>query len=340
METVNNRQRKRLTEAMSRLFGRMVVAMMPIMPRFVVRWISRRYVAGVDMESALRVMRNLESQNACFTIDVLGEEITSIEEADYFIEEYERLIEMIVKEKLDANLSIKPTAFGLLIDRDKGLANIEKLLRKAAKHEVFVRLDMEDHRVTDDTIEVCLAMHEKGLENIGVVLQARLFRTNADIESICSKLGPGSDFRICKGIYLEPSEIAHTQYKEIVDASNEAIDKMLDGPSYVAIASHDLPVIDHALAALEERNMGPGVDDPRPDAPPPRKGKGEGYEFQMLLGVRGDVRRRLASQGHRTRVYIPYGEQWYEYSMRRLRENPTVAWHVTKAMLMPWTNKR
>ena len=325
---------------MSRLFGRMVVALMPIMPRFVVRWISRRYVAGVDISSALKVMKELEAQDACFTIDVLGEEITKLEEAEYFIEEYERLIEMIVEENLDANISIKPTAFGLLIDRDKGLENIEKLLKKAAEHEIFVRLDMEDHRVTDDTIDVCLAMHEKGLQNIGVVLQARLFRTNDDIEKICTKLGPLADFRICKGIYLEPSEIANTQYKEIVDASNDAIDKMLDGSSYVAVASHDLPVIEHALTALEERNMGPGIDDPRPNAPPVRKGKGEGYEFQMLLGVRGDVRRKLAMQGHRTRVYIPYGERWYEYSMRRLRENPTVAWHVTKALLMPWSNKR
>ena len=139
---------------------------------------------------------------------------------------------------------------------------------------------------------------------------------------------------------VQTSEIANTQYKEIVDASNDAIDKMLDGSSYVAVASHDLPVIEHALTALEERNMGPGIDDPRPNAPPVRKGKGEGYEFQMLLGVRGDVRRKLAMQGHRTRVYIPYGERWYEYSMRRLRENPTVAWHVTKALLMPWSNKR
>ncbi len=325
---------------MSRLFGRMVVGMMPLMPRFVIRWVSRRYVAGVALDDALKVMMKLATEDACFTVDVLGEEISRIEESEFFIKEYNDLIDMIVEKKLDANLSIKPTAFGLHIDREVGLSNIETLLRKAAQNDIFVRLDMEDHRVTDDTIEVCLAMHQMGLKNIGVVLQGRLFRTLEDIESICNELGCDADFRICKGIYLEPEEIAHTGYQAIVDATNAAIDKMLDSSSYVAIASHDVPVIEHSLAALSQRGMGPVGKDPRDSPPPQRSGKGEGYEFQMLLGVRGDIRRRLAAEGHRTRVYIPYGERWYEYSMRRLRENPTVAWHVTKALLMPWSNRR
>jgi len=325
---------------MSRLFGRMVVGMMPLMPRFVIRWVSRRYVAGAVLDDAVKVMEKLAAENACFTVDVLGEEINNIEESEFFTKEYHALIDKIVEKGLDANLSIKPTAFGLHIDREVGLSNIEKLLRKAEQNEIFVRLDMEDHRVTDDTIDVCLAMHQKGLKNIGVVLQGRLFRTIEDIENICAELGSDADFRICKGIYLEPEEIAHTRYRGIVDATNAAIDKMLDSSSYVAIASHDIPVIEYAVEALAQRNMGPEGDDPRDSPPPERKGKGAGYEFQMLLGVRGDVRRRLAAKGHRTRVYIPYGERWYEYSMRRLRENPTVAWHVTKTLLMPWSNKR
>jgi len=286
-------------------------------------------------------MREMSDEGACFTVDVLGEEIISMVEAEFFIEEYSTLIDSIIENNIDANISIKPTAFGLLIDPDAALANIEALVRKAAQHNMFVRLDMEDHRVTDSTIDVCTAMHEKGLLNIGVVLQGRLMRTLSDISDICAATGKNTDFRICKGIYLEPENIAHTKYWEIVHGTNDAIDAMLDSGAYTAIASHDNPVIAHSLAALKSRDMGPGKSDPRhSESPELSAGKGAGYEFQFLLGVRGDVRRKLSEQGHTTRVYVPYGTKWYEYSMRRLRENPEIAFHVTKALLMPWTNKR
>ena len=324
-----------------RLFGQIIVGLMPITPRFFVQWVAKRYVAGSDMESAIQLMREMREEGACFTVDVLGEEISSMDEAGFFVDEYSRLIDSIVENELDANISIKPTAFGLLIDPDSALDNIEGLLRKAAQHDMFVRLDMEDHRVTQQTIEVCLAMHDKGLMNIGVVLQGRLFRTLSDISRVCSSTGVHTDFRICKGIYLEPENISYTSYRGIVDATNDAIDAMLDSGAYTAIASHDYPVISHALSSLRKRDMGPGVPDPRHHPEPPRSaGKGPGYEFQFLLGVRGDVRRKLSQKGHRTRIYVPYGTKWYEYSMRRLRENPEVAIHVTKALLMPWTNRR
>ena len=121
---------------------------------------------------------------------------------------------------------------------------------------------------------------------------------------------------------------------------NQQIDQILDSGAYAGIASHDWPIIEHALDALEERKMGPNQADPRAEAAEKRVGKGPGYEFQMLLGVRGNIRRRLAKAGHRTRIYIPYGERWYEYSMRRLDENPDVAMHITKSIFMPWTNRR
>jgi len=321
------------------LFGRMVVGMLPVMPRFLVRFIAKRYVAGSDLESAVACMRRLESEGACFTVDVLGEEITTLAEANDFLNEYERLLDAIVEHRLDANISIKPTAFGLLIDESVALDNIERLLRKATAHDIFVRVDMEDHRVTQATIDVVLSMHQRGLANIGTVLQARLHRTPADIDSISEALGRDADFRICKGIYLESAAIAHTRYPTIVEAMNDCIDRMLDSGAYVAIASHDTPVIEHAEAALAARGIRDDAD-PREPSPERRPGKGAGHEFQMLLGVRGDVRRRLAGLGHRTRVYVPYGERWYEYSIRRLRENPDIAWHVTKAMLLPWTNRR
>jgi proline dehydrogenase len=321
-------------------FGRFMVTITKCMPRFLVAAVARRYVAGKDISSAVSVMKKLSSEGACFTVDVLGEEISTLDEAQFFIDEYDRVLDAIVEHNLDANLSIKPTAFGLLIDEKAAYQNIERLLKNAAGHDIFVRLDMEDHRVTQSTIDIVLSMHEKGLTNVGTVLQSRLFRTSDDINSVCEKLGGAADFRICKGVYLEPEDIALTGYQQIVDALNSHITQMLDAGAYVGIASHDMPVIEHTIAELNERGMNSSGIDTRDNAGPSRTGKGPGYEFQMLLGVRGNVRRKLAGQGHRTRIYIPYGNRWYEYSMRRLDENPDVAMHIVKSILMPWTNRR
>ena len=320
-------------------FSKVVVGMTIRMPKWFVGWVSRRYVAGNTIEDAVKVMQRLSKENACFTVDVLGEEITTMAEAQYFYDEYAKLITAIIENNLDSNLSIKPTAFGLLINREKGYQNIRNLVQMAAQNDMFVRLDMEDHRVTQDTIDVVVDLHNEGITNVGTVYQGRLFRTLGDIDYLEQELGPSADYRICKGIYLEPEDISHTGYQEIVGATNASIDRMLSAGAYCAIASHDKPVIDHALSALESFKMGPGIEDPRENAGKSRNGKGPGYEFQMLLGVRGPLRRKLAAKGHRTRVYIPYGEKWYEYSIRRLKENPTVGAQVAKAFLMPWTNR-
>lgn len=321
------------------MLSKLIVAMTLRMPRWFVRWVSRRYVAGSTLDDAVRVMQRLQAEDACFTIDVLGEEISSMDEANFFLEEYVRVMNAIVEHNIDANLSIKPTAFGLLIDEVKGFENIESLVRQASEHDMFVRLDMEDHRVTTETIQVVLKLHEKGLTNVGTVLQGRLHRTLEDISDVESELGPMADYRICKGIYLEPEEIAYTSRKDIRKATNDAIKESLVKGAYVGIASHDQAVVDFSLNALDELKMGPGHSDPRSNAGGARKGKGPGYEFQMLLGVCGPLRRKLAKQGHRTRVYIPYGEMWYEYSIRRLQENPTIGLQVAKAFLMPWSNR-
>lgn len=316
-----------------------IVAMTIRMPRWFVGWVSRRYVAGPDIENAVEIMKRLSKEDACFTVDVLGEEISSIEEAQFFIDEYMKVIEVITTNNLDANLSIKPTAFGLLIDEQIGMDNIEKLVRTAHTHNLFVRLDMEDHRVTTSTIQAVINLHKRGLTNVGTVLQGRLFRTLDDINELETELGPNADYRICKGIYLEPEDIAFTSYRDIVDSTNACIDRMLAAGSYCSIASHDIPVIEYAKSALEGYGMGPNIPDPRSNAGPQRDAKGPGYEFQMLLGVRGPLRRKLAKAGHRTRVYVPYGEKWYEYSIRRLQENPTLGKQYAKAFLMPWTNR-
>lgn len=320
-------------------FSKTIVAMTIRMPKWFVGWVSRRYVAGPTLNDAVTIMNRLSKENACFTVDVLGEEITSLQEAQFFLDEYLAVIEAIRENNLDANLSIKPTAFGLLIDEKEGMKNIETLVRMANEHDLFVRLDMEDYRVTTATIQVVLDLHKMGLTNVGTVLQGRLFRTLDDINHLEMELGPAADYRICKGIYLESEDIAYTSYQDIVDATNASIDRMLEAGSYCSIASHDIPVINYAKSVLESYGMGPNIPDPRPNAGPARNAKGPGYEFQMLLGVRGPLRRKLAKKGHRTRVYVPYGEKWYEYSIRRLQENPTIGTQVAKAFLMPWTNR-
>jgi len=321
------------------VFGRFVVGLLPIAPKFIVKRIAGRYVAGSDIDSAVTLMKKMSAENTSFTIDVLGEEIKDLDEARYFVEEYSRVLDEIISHGINAHISLKPTAFGLLLDKDIAIANIEEILDKAAMNNIFVRLDMEDHRVTQDTIDIVLLMQEKGHQNIGTVLQGRLFRTEDDIKEISKSLGSLSDFRICKGIYLEPEDISYSNYQEIVDATNKCIDLMLESGSYTAIASHDYPIINHSLETLKNMQMSPNYD-PRENTVGPRDGKGIGYEFQFLLGVRGDLRRKLASEGHFTRLYMPYGTKWYEYGIRRIRENPDIAWHVTKTLLMPWTNRR
>ena len=230
--------------------SRAIVAMTGVMPRWFVRYISRRYVAGSTLEDAVRVMHRLSDQGACFTIDVLGEEITSLEEATFFLEEYRRVMAKILEHGFDANLSIKPTAFGLLIDEQAGLENIRRLVQEAAEHDMFVRLDMEDHRVTDATIDVVLALHAEGLVNVGTVLQGRLHRTLDDIDRIAAELGVAADHRICKGIYLEPESIAHTSRRAISEATVASVVRSLERGAYVGIASHDDAVINASLEAL------------------------------------------------------------------------------------------
>ena len=321
------------------LIGKIIVSLMPIAPKFLVKRIAGRYVAGLNLESAIDLMKIMSKENTCFTIDVLGEEIKDVDEARYFVDEYSRVLDSIVSNQLDANISLKPTALGLLIDKEVALSNIEEIMKKAAVNDIFVRLDMEDHRVTQETIDVVLEMQKKGFQNIGTVLQGRLFRTKEDIAEVSRELGSLADFRICKGIYLESSDISYTKYQEIVNSTNDCISHMLEMGCYTAIASHDLPIINHSLEKLSD--MGMSVDnDPRDNSADSRVGKGPGYEFQFLLGVRGNLRRKLASEGHLTRVYVPYGTKWYEYGVRRIRENPDIAWHVTKTIIMPWTNRR
>jgi proline dehydrogenase len=290
------------------LLDRAIVRVLPAVPRPVVRRLSERYIAGSTLAEACRVVAELNRQGKMATIDVLGEEITRREEASALLAEYEDVFETIERERLDSNVSVKLTGLGLKLDRDFCRDNVAELVTEAAKRRNFVRIDMEDSSTTTDTLEIYRELRDCGLENVGVVLQAYMKRTLADIASL-SELRP--NVRVCKGIYVEPPDVAYQEFETVRISFVEAIEALLEAGAYVAVATHDEWVIAEALTLIEERGLAP-----------------EQYEFQMLLGVRPQLGDELVREGHRLRIYVPFGRQWYEYSIRRLQENPKIAGYI------------
>lgn len=293
-------------------FETMVKHGLPFVPRFIVGKVASRYVAGETLEDAVRTIRELNGEGAMATVDVLGEEITERDKVEGAVGVYLQLFETIEAERLDCNVSIKLTMLGLRIDREYCFANVRRILDRAKAKNNFVRIDMEDHTCTDDTLEIFRRLHED-YDNVGVVLQARLRRTLADIGSLLP-LKP--DVRLCKGIYVEPRERAWLAYETVRTNFIAGLEKLLGNGAYVGIATHDEHLVWAGMAAVDRFGLGP-----------------EQYEFQMLLGVDPELRRLILSAGHRLRVYVPFGRDWYPYSTRRLRENPAVARHVIRAML-------
>jgi len=254
---------------------------------------------------------------------VLGEEVTRREEARALVEEYTEVFETIREQGLDSNVSVKPTGVGLKLDRDFCRDNVAEIVRCAEERGNFVRIDMEDASTTSDTLAVYRELREQGLERVGVVLQARLHRTLDDVAALAD-LKPS--VRICKGIYLEPPEIAYEDFQEIRENFVRSMEALVGIGAPLAIATHDEWLVDEALALVEREGLETGE-----------------YEFQMLLGVREPLGDRLVADGHRLRIYVPYGRRWYEYSMRRLQENPKVATYIardTVGRLLPLGNGR
>jgi proline dehydrogenase len=290
------------------LLDRAIVSVLPAVPKGVVRRISSRYIAGTELADACRVVAQLNDAGKMATIDVLGEEITSVDEAMEIMREYRYVFETIEREDLDSNVSVKLTGLGLNLGYGLCRRNLEKVVRHAEEIGNFVRIDMEDSSTTDDTLRLYRELRDEGLDNVGVVLQARLRRTLDDIESLA---GLKPNVRICKGIYVEPEEIAFQEFDEVRENYVAALEKLLDGGSYVGIATHDEWLISEGKRAVDERGLKP-----------------EQYEFQMLLGVRRRLASSLVDEGYRLRIYVPYGEHWYAYSMRRLQENPKIAGYI------------
>ena len=303
------------------LLDRAIVNVLPAVPKGVVRRISSRYIAGTELADACRVVSQLNETGKMATIDVLGEEITSVDEAMAIMREYRYVFETIEREDLDSNVSVKLTALGLKLGYGLCRRNLENVVNHAEEVGNFVRIDMEDSSTTDDTLRLYRDLREEGLDNVGIVLQARLRRTLDDIESLAD-LTP--NVRICKGIYVEPPEVAFQEFDEVRKNYVAALEELLEGGSYVGIATHDEWLITEGKRAVDERGLEP-----------------EQYEFQMLLGVRRGLASSLVDEGHRLRIYVPYGKHWYAYSMRRLQENPKIAGYIaadTFGRLIPGRN--
>ena len=290
------------------LLDRTIVRLLPAVPKSVVQQLSRRYIAGPELKDARETVRRLNAERKMATIDVLGEEIRNEEEAAAIVRAYLDVFADIERCDLDSNVSIKLSALGLKLGYDICRANLEMVVADAASRGNFVRIDMEDSSTTDDTLHLYRELRAAGHDNVGVVLQATLRRTLSDIQQLAD-LRPS--VRLCKGIYVEPPEIAYRDFGAVRANYVRSLDALLDAGCYVGIATHDEWLVAEGKRIAGECGLAP-----------------EDYEFQMLLGVRPELGDRLVREGHRLRVYVPFGRHWYEYSMRRLQENPKIAGYI------------
>ena len=293
------------------LLDRAIVRLLPAVPKTVVQVFSSRYIAGSTLADAIDTVRRLNADGKLATIDVLGEEITHEAETRASAEAYRDVFDAIEEHRLDSNVSVKPTALGLGLSTDLCRENLEDVLRAAARHGNFVRIDMEDSSTTDDTLHLYRELREAGHDNVGVVLQAYLRRTVDDVRALAD-LQPS--VRLCKGIYVEPPALAFTDDEAVRANFLLGLDELLAAGAYVAVATHDEWLIGESLRRIADRGL-----------------ERDQYELQMLLGVRERRADELVADGHRLRVYTPFGEQWYAYSLRRLQENPAMAGTIARA---------
>jgi proline dehydrogenase len=301
------------------MLNKMIAGMLPYMPKKLVWIFSKKYIAGETIEDAIRVSKELNSQGIKVTLDLLGEFITDLKQADENREAYLKIIDRFQAEQIDCNYSVKPTFFGLLLDTEQCYQNIRTVVVKAAGYNSFVRVDMEDSACTDREIELFRKLKKEFPKNAGLVLQAYLRRTLDDIknmEDMHSTEIP-LNFRLCKGIYVEPEAIAFKKYQEVNNHYLEDLEYMISQRMYPGIATHDKPLVEGAYQLIKKYNL-------------PK----EAYEFQMLYGVTPELRKSIVEKGHNMRVYVPFGKDWFGYSTRRLKENPKMAGDIIKALFI------
>lgn len=296
------------------ILNKLVVAALPIIPKSIVGQVAKRYIAGTTLPDAVRVVKELNAKRMVATMDLLGEYINEAKEATQVRDNIVSILQAINNNQLGSNVSIKPTQLGLKIDQELCYQNIRSLVEEAKKLGNFVRIDMEDATTTDGTLEIYRRLRKEGYSNVGVVIQAYLHRSESDVRALIKE---GANLRLCKGIYNESPAIAYKDRRQIQENYLKLLQIIFEGGSYVGIATHDDYLIVEAYKLVQKYGL-----------------KKDQYEFQMLLGVRETLRDQIVRDGYRLRVYVPYGEQWYAYSTRRLKENPYMAWYITKALFV------
>ncbi|MBT8079571.1 MAG: proline dehydrogenase family protein [Gammaproteobacteria bacterium] len=297
-------------------FHRAVVGSMQYVPRPIIWRFSQRYIAGTHLDDAFETVAELNAEGCSATIDVLGEDSTSLQQVDEAVDLYRRALEGIHERSLDCGVSVKLSEMGLRFDRRACIAAMREILSIAQTHGDFVRIDMEDSSVTTDTLDIYRELRS-AFDNVGAVIQSCLHRSERDVEALLSS--GQTNIRLCKGIYLEPEEISYRDAGEIRESFKRLLVQLLEGgAAQVGIATQDPELITHAEETIERIGV-------------PR----DRYEFQMLLGVAGPLRRKLVANGHPMRVYVPFGELWFNYSMRRLRENPRIINHIVGNLFRP-----
>jgi len=301
------------------MFNKLIASILPYFPKKFIWIFSRAYISGVTMADAMRVSKELNAQGVRVTLDVLGEFIKSLDEAEENKQEYLDLIEETQRNGINGNYSLKPTSFGLLIDKEVCYRLMREIVAKAASYNNFCRIDMEDSPCTDLEIELYRRLHAEFPKNVGLVIQAYLKRTYNDLENMLDMNTPEipTSYRLCKGIYIEPAEIAYKKYEEINKHYLEDLEFMFRNRIYVGIATHDKPLIEGAYELIRKYDVPKNM-----------------YEFQMLYGVTPKLRQSIVDGGHVMRVYVPFGEKWFGYSTRRLKENPKIASHIIKALFV------
>jgi len=293
-------------------FDRAIAATLPLVPKFVVRRVSAPYIAGESLADAVATVRSLNEGGMSATLDLLGEELTTAEECGETSRRYVEIVRELERTGADSGVSVKLSAFGLRLDPALARELLEPVLDAAREAGRFVRIDMEDSSLTDPTLDVWRHFRAEGYERVGVVLQACLHRTPDDARRLAEE---GADVRVVKGIYIEPESISWRDPDAIRKSYVETMRALLEKGCRVASATHDTALVEATYDLMDEFGLGPGE-----------------LEFQMLLGVREKLRETILGKGHRMRVYVPFGEQWYAYGTRRLRENPAIAGHVTRAL--------
>ncbi|PTN07881.1 L-proline dehydrogenase [Mangrovibacterium marinum] len=291
--------------------------MLPHLPEKLVWQFSKRYIAGETMEDGIAVARQLNAEGIEVTMDLLGEFISNLQQAEANKNNYLELIDRFTSEKIKGNFSLKPTMFGLLLDQEVCYQHLRAIVQKAKDCNSFVRVDMEDSQCVDPELDIFKRLKKEFSGYVGLVVQAYLRRTFNDIMDL-NKLpanGHPLNFRLCKGIYIEPAEIAYKEYQSVRDHYIEDLEFMLRHQIYVGIATHDKYLVEQALELIKRYRVSKDL-----------------YEFQMLYGVTPDLRKSIVEQGHRMRVYVPFGKDWFGYSTRRLKENPKMANHIIKAL--------